>query len=246
MPPKKKYSREGVEAAVRLATETDEAIWTLVETKYDEMIAAKGGSELVKLDQFCQEKLISMKTAPEKTTISKSDLLKIVDWKFRVGKPRHALMKHLRVNTDQQVKTHAKAGFELADEGRAKEAILEVSKLRGVGPATSSAILCLYNPNMFVFMADEVIECLYPGKRGYTAAIYHSVNDKCIELAETLGDKWNARRVGRALWTAARISAEGGEDVMVLHHKNQRVTTVDGVEESTEKKRPRKRRKVVA
>jgi hypothetical protein len=45
-------------------------------------------------------------------------------------------------------------------------------KIRGVWPTTTSAVLCLQQPDDFSFMDDEVIECLYNGKRGYTLKIY--------------------------------------------------------------------------
>ena len=89
-----------------------------------------------------------------------------------------------------------------------------------MGPATASAILCLYRPDTFAFMHDEVIECLYNQKRGYTLKIYLAVNDRCREIANELnladGSKnsteWTPCRVGKTLWTMAAMSASGDED----------------------------------
>ncbi|KAL7552611.1 hypothetical protein ACHAWF_015858 [Thalassiosira exigua] len=78
---------------------------------------------------------------------------------------------------------------------------------------------------MFAFMDDEVIECLYDGKRGYTLKIYAEVNDRCREIAAALNEagngkggeggdassRWTPCRVGKALWTAATLSAVGDE-----------------------------------
>ena len=61
-----------------------------------------------------------------------------------------------------------------------------VCELQGVGPATASVILCLYRPDIFVFMADKVVECLYEGKRGYTNKIYMPINDHCRDIASQL------------------------------------------------------------
>eukprot|EP00545_Synedropsis_sp_CCMP1620_P010763 CAMPEP_0119018418 /NCGR_PEP_ID=MMETSP1176-20130426/19375_1 /TAXON_ID=265551 /ORGANISM="Synedropsis recta cf, Strain CCMP1620" /LENGTH=45 /DNA_ID= /DNA_START= /DNA_END= /DNA_ORIENTATION= len=44
--PKSKYTREGVEAAVRLSHCTDESIWSNIESKYADRIAEKGGDAL--------------------------------------------------------------------------------------------------------------------------------------------------------------------------------------------------------
>ena len=66
-------------------------------------------------------------------------------------------------------------------------AINHLCELKGVGPATASAVLCLIRPDAFAFMDDEVIECLLPNKkRGYTLGIYMEMNDRCRAIAEEL------------------------------------------------------------
>jgi hypothetical protein len=81
-------------------------------------------------------------------------------------------------------------------------------------------------------MDDEVIECLYDGKRGYTLKIYLEVNDRCREIASQLnmarkerkddsegssssssssGGGWTPCKVGKALWTVAMMSANDDE-----------------------------------
>jgi hypothetical protein len=227
---KNKYTRQGVEAAARLVECTDELVWSQTEAKYQEMLEAKGGTELVELDKYCEDLAHIMK---ERKSITKAELLKIVQWKFLKGKKRPALLNHLRANSDETVQQHTEAGIGFADDGDAKKAIAIIATLRGVGPATASAILSLYKPDMFAFMDDEVIECLYDGKRGYTAAIYHNVNDKCNDLARKVTGDWDPRKIGRTLWTAARISASGGNDCSEIKTEND--TTSTG--------RPSKRRK---
>jgi hypothetical protein len=206
----KNFTRPGVEAAVRLSQSVDEKLWESIEAKYNDMLVDKGGSELLDLDGRCSELAKMMKSTKK---ITKDDLLLIVKWKFAKGKSRYALMNHLNSNKTEQVESHTNAAFDFADRLDARKAIDEIVRLSGVGPATASAVLSLYNPALFAFMDDEVIECMYEGKRGYTAAIYHKVNDKCCELSKKLGNDWNPRRVGRALWTAARIAASGGDDI---------------------------------
>ena len=228
---KNNYTRQGVEVAARLVECTVEQVWSKIEAKYQEMLEAKGGTELVELDKYCEDLSHIMK---ERKNITKAELLNIVQWKFLKGKKRPALMNHLRANSDDSVQEHTEAGIGFADNGDAKTAITTISSLRGVGPATASAILSLYRPDMFAFMDDEVIECLYDGKRGYTAAIYHIVNDKCTELAQKLMGNWDPRKIGRALWTAARISATGGHDF---------IAEIQTDNDSTLTGRPPKRRK---
>jgi hypothetical protein len=219
------YTRPGVAAAVRLAQQSlddDEsvAVWSTIFARYEAMLAIvprkDDAPSLVVLDHWCTRDLAPRLQNPAarhdddaRWMMSLEDLVQVVQWKFRIGKARPALWKHLRANTAADVQTHVKAGLMAADTGDTKEAIAAVSKLRGVGPATASAVLSLSHPHLFCFMADEVIEALYSGKRGYTAAIYHDVNATCQALATRLG--WKPRAVGRALWTAARLSATGTE-----------------------------------
>jgi len=65
--------------------------------------------------------------------------------------------------------------------------------------------LSLYRPDLFAFMDDEVLEG-FVGERKYTLKAYLDMNEECLACARRLGDGWTPRRVGTALWTAARLS----------------------------------------
>ena len=209
------YTRPGVAAAARLAAlkgPNRQSIWEQIEAKYDEAILEKGGDKLVKLDKFC-EKLSKKIVSADEPSISREELLKVVDWKFAKGKPRYALLNRLKSN--QNVRKCSKEAFDESKEGNIREAIDALCALNGVGPATASAILSLHRGDIFAFMDDEVIEALYEGKRGYTFKIYDEMNSRCADLAEELGDEWSTRRVGKTLWTAARLCASGEKDLTV-------------------------------
>jgi len=211
-------------------------LWESIDSTYSEMILEKGGSSLQTLDHTLTNlsKLILQRTKTNTnkninnndTYITKEELLQVVAWKFAKGKPRNALKKLLHSNEETLVQSSSKAAFRsasiLLQESKHPEidvtkyiqqAMTELCALRGVGPATASAILCLYCPAYFSFMDDEVIECLYPCKRGYTMKIYQIVNSKCRELADILGVGWTPYRVGRTLWTASRTCASNGKDL---------------------------------
>jgi len=102
----------------------------------------------------------------------------------------------------------------LNDTGRAavQEAIGELGKLKGVGPATASAVLTLIRPDVFCYLYDEVIDCFEP-QRDYKMANYLRVNNRCLQLARTLGDGWTTSRVAKTIWTAARYLAVNGVDL---------------------------------
>mmetsp|Transcript_28165 Transcript_28165/g.81426 ORF Transcript_28165/g.81426 Transcript_28165/m.81426 type:complete len:295 (+) Transcript_28165:80-964(+) len=217
------YTRPGVAAAARLAAlkgPSRKSIWEKIEAKYDEAMMEKGGVKLVKLDRFCQ-KLSSKIVSVDEPSITREELLKVVDWKFAKGKPRYALLNRLKSN--QNVDECSREAFAESKEGNRREAIDALCALNGVGPATASAILSLHRGDIFAFMDDEVVEALYEGKRGYTFKIYNEMNSRCAELAQELGDEWSTRRVGRALWTAARLCASGEEDLTVASSKEEDV-----------------------
>lgn len=99
--------------------------------------------------------------------------------------------------------------------------------LKGIGPATASAVLSLYKPQLYAFMDDEVIEALIiPGKkRGYTIPIYIDINNRCIQIASrlnrimndnnnvstssnhTTNPIWTPRRIGIVLWTVCKLGS---------------------------------------
>ena len=202
--------RPGVAAGKRLAKCVDKEIWRMVETKYSEIISHQDGLE--EIDSKYRRLGRALLKGGLKESISKEELLSIVSWKFSVGKPRHALMKHLRSNTEDSVREHSAAAIAKArcsteaDKESTKKALQELINLKGVGPATASAVLNLVREDLFAYMYDEVIECFLP-KRTYTLSTYMTVNDNCLGIAKTLGDGWTASRVAIALWTGAKANA---------------------------------------
>lgn len=235
--------RPGVEAAKRLSKCADEEIWRLVEKKYPEVVShlVDGFAEI---DSDYRRLGRSLSKGKSKESITKEELLSIVRWKFSVGKPRHALMKHLTSNTEISVREHSKFSIAKArcsteaDLESAKKAMEDFINLKGVGPATASALLTLVRPDVFAYMYDEVIDCFLP-KRTYTLKTYMTLNNDCIKIARHLGDGWNASRVATALWIAARVKAYKLED-----HTLRKRPLVDKNETSDSKDRKAiKRRK---
>lgn len=232
----KSYSRPGVAAAVRLASITDPKIWERVIKQYKPMLLKKKGKELVAMDDWC-ETLGTKLQSSMSPSISKKDLIQIIQWKFAKGKPR-AYMKHIKANTDQQVKECSKLAFSEAKNDNIESAFGEITKLQGVGVAGASAILSLHRPDLFSFMDDEVIEALYSGKRGYTRAIYNDMNNICTEISGSLGKEWTPRMVGKALWTSARLDACGCEDPTL----EQTCCDADSEPKSTTTRKAKRRR----
>ena len=230
------YTRPGVEASVRLYKAANQTnLWRKIEAKYHDMlvIKKKGDKGLLNLDSQCDElgkkwrsvieqknkkgKDEKQKNSVDQAFITCEELYTVMKWKFSKGKSR-PLWKHINSNSEETVRQCSMASFSHVSGSNCdiNEALKEMSKLKGVGPASSSAILSLFRPDLFVFMDDEVIECLHEGKRDYSLKIYLEINEKCQNLATILGEEWDVRRVGKALWTAAIIAGYSDDEDLTL------------------------------
>lgn len=197
----------------------DPRTWDRVEESCAELI-----DKVPNLKQY-ERNLEALGTAKEYFT--KPELDAVVLWKHTVGKNRIYNVKYLNTNTDASVQEHSRAAIALAlcmnmEEcqesdgslsvaGRKamQECIGELGKLKGVGPATASAVLTLVRPDMFCYLYDEVIDCFEP-QRDYKISNYLRVNSRCLQIAKTLGGSWTSSRVAKTIWTAARFLAAKG------------------------------------
>jgi hypothetical protein len=248
--------RPGVEAAKRLSELSDAAIWESVESQLSEVIASI--DNLDNLTEFCQNLGVTLlkgeNDKESKRFLSKEELLNVVKWKFSVGKPRHALMKYLNANSEGSVKENSQAAI---SEARAivfkkstknsmqveeiKGPLKQLTNLKGVGPATSSAMLTLVRPDLFCYMYDEVIDCFLP-KRTYTLPVYLKLNAECMEIASKL-EGWTTSRVAQTLWVAARVCAAGGEDRTLKIDPCSQKRTSDDSKDAKDSSRKMKRRR---
>jgi len=94
-----------------------------------------------------------------------------------------------------------------------------LTSLRGIGPATASAILSLSSAEgSCPFLSDEVmlafdLKNAKTGKLDYTIANWEKVRARCAEKAEQLNkaeakeseedDGWTAAKVEQAIWAAS-------------------------------------------
>lgn len=213
--------RPGVEASSRLSKITDISIWISIEKQYGEMLLQKGGKKLVDLDIACEEISIKWQQAvtrkKEDAFCTCQDLYTIIEWKFATGKPR-PLWKHIKSNSEETVRKVSKDAFDLIHKAKCDDknlntvignAVDVLSQLKGIGPASASAVLSLFRPDLMVFMYDEILDC-FLGERKYTTAAYIKTNTICRDLVKDIGggdgDFMNVRKVGQILWCAARLS----------------------------------------
>ncbi|XP_050893677.1 uncharacterized protein LOC127107601 [Lathyrus oleraceus] len=78
-----------------------------------------------------------------------------MQWKLTRGKWRPRLLDFVSSIEDAVVKRASEKAFESLPD--VEKAISELSALKGVGPATASAVLAAFAPNLTPFMSDEVV-----------------------------------------------------------------------------------------
>ena len=123
------------------------------------------------------------------------------------GKWRPRLATLVRENSEADVEAATTEAFTLltTDEDAAK-ALDRLSKLRGVGPATASAILALWRPASEPFLSDELVLALGLPKPTYTAAEVKDVRRRVAEAVEA-NERWpelgGAEAFERACWAWA-------------------------------------------
>jgi len=85
-------------------------------------------------------------------------------------------------------------------------AITELTVLKGVGPATASAVLAAYAPDVAPFMSDEAMVAALGNAKEYTLKQYLAFADKLQAKAKelTVGEEsFTPSDVERALWSSA-------------------------------------------
>ena len=172
--------------------------------------------------------------------LTKEELSNVMKWKLIRGKFR-PLQGLVDSNTQDAVRSCTTKALNILCNNNNKKvtksqldsdwklALKELIKLRGIGVATASAILALFNPENCVFMADEVIDTVHDGKRDYTLPVYVSIQSKLYERMHILNSHvqpptsnistyasnthiplctlWNMEMMGKAIWTAAVFSS---------------------------------------
>lgn len=187
------------------------AEWIGYAERYDEALLAvsekkKLKRELIEADSWLRDVFPGLVSSRENSHMLKSELERVMQWKLWRGADRPTLMSLVRQNSEAQVKDVSTASFDLADKGNWKDAINKLCDLRGIGPATASAVLSILYPHAFVFMADEVIEATTGSKRAYTLKVYETIREVVCSKVASLGPEWNMERVGRVMWTAGQLS----------------------------------------
>ncbi|OQS02042.1 hypothetical protein THRCLA_21522 [Thraustotheca clavata] len=161
---------------------------------------------LCSLEKWYQRELPGL--LQEQGYITQAQLSKLMQWKLSKGKWRPRLQAFVDELKDSSVKEASKNGFDALKEGKIREAVAAISELKGVGPATASAVLAAYDSSI-PFMGDEALNALSKdiGARQYTLPHCIRFIDAMTARAEALGSNWNAQAVQVTLWIEAQTSS---------------------------------------
>lgn len=193
------------------------AAWNNALEQYEGLILAHAVNQLPEIDAWYRNELPQVIAARNPAFVTKQEFLEILRWKMKRGDWRET--NRLRIaNTDaREIERAARESFAAARDVDAaiptaskeyKRPIQILCELDGVGPATASAALAAYRPDLYPFF-DEWIAREIPdlGKVAFTASYYWKFADALRAQARVLqkkcGAAWDAQNVGQALWVAS-------------------------------------------
>lgn len=180
--------------------------WAAALADYPARVSSHPSELLRKRDVWYREELPARITARPEPFVNHDELVWVVEWKMARGVWRARNLYLARANPPEGVEAASRAAFAAAPDERAPLKLL--GALQGVGPATASAVLAAYRPDLYPFF-DDVVAAQVPGLAGdFTLAAYlpyaAALRDRAARLAASCPEeRWTAQRVGSALWSAS-------------------------------------------
>ncbi|KDN50804.1 hypothetical protein K437DRAFT_254974 [Tilletiaria anomala UBC 951] len=108
--------------------------------------------------------------------LTKEDIVKLMKWKLARGKFRPTLMSLVSSNDSKDVEAITKEALQLGTAAPSK-VMNKLCELKGVGPATASAILSTYAFEDVPFLSDEASLAMGLGTPKYTAKYFEQFRE---------------------------------------------------------------------
>lgn len=195
----------------------DPVLWRGHLDAYPSRISLLGKDNLSDLDRWYRA-LPAEISARQEAHVTAAELVKIVEWKLTRGKWRPRLLEYAKAHKDAAVVAASAAAFRKVDEEDVAAGFVALTKLKGIGPATASAVMAAHAPKSCPFMSDEAAAAVMPStKLKYNRHEYNQLAAALAAKAEQLnsksgkepGEEWTASDVERSLWSAAASSTGG-------------------------------------
>ena len=125
------------------------------------------------------------KTAVE---LTKDEVVTLVDWKLSHGKFRPALRGLVQQNDEATITETTRDAFLNYRGGvSTRTAIVALSKLKGIGPATASLLLSVYDPKGAPFFSDELFRwCMADEEASWDREIKYTLKEY-LEMFRRVG-----------------------------------------------------------
>ena len=177
----------------------DRAAWRAALAEYPAVVDRQGVAKLPELDRWCREELADVIRARKKPHVELPELVRLTEWKMARGVWRAPNLVLVRGNAPSVVIETSSAAF--AAIPHPKSPIATLATLAGVGPATASAAIAAFAPELYPFF-DELVAEQVPalGAVKWTLGYYVKYADALRARAADLGATWTPVMVERALW----------------------------------------------
>ena len=188
--------------------------WQAALDQYADTVREQQVNGLAEIDAWYREQLPARIAARRPAYITLAELEYLTVWKMKRGVWRERNRLLVRGNSSATVRQVSRAAFAAIPDYRKPVDLL--STLAGVGPATASAALAAYAPDIYPFF-DELVGAQIPGlgKVAFTAAYYQryaaalrqraaQLNKRCAQRA------WTAHDLSQALWAHSGGKAAQG------------------------------------
>ncbi|KAL3734971.1 hypothetical protein ACJRO7_024176 [Eucalyptus globulus] len=184
---------------------SDVARWSRALSAYTARIESLGKPDLLPLDDFYRRRLPALVRGRDPDPfVTRSELAQLMQWKLARGKWRPRLLEFVLSLDEEAVESSSRKAFgSLPDVSKA---VSELTVLKGVGPATASAVLAAYAPDVAPFMSDEAMVAALGHSKDYSLKQYLRFVEKLQAKAKELsaeGQLFTPSDVERALWSSA-------------------------------------------
>ncbi|KAG2272186.1 hypothetical protein Bca52824_066741, partial [Brassica carinata] len=150
---------------------SDVGVWKKALSSYESKVESLNKPDLVSLDQYYRVELPSLLHGRDPNPyLTTSELSQLMKWKLSRGKWRPRLLDFVSSLDDSVVKSASEEAFKSLPD--ISKAVNELTVLKGVGPATASAVLAAYAPDIAPFMSDEAMEVAIGNSKDYSLKRY--------------------------------------------------------------------------